>query len=214
MTEFTFSQEIKKRQVVQIAGMVIDNDDLNPIPFVNIGVKNSYRGTSADMNGFFSLVTLAGDYLTFSAVGFQSVTIHIPDTLVTDNYTIYQSLQKDTIELPLTVIYPWPSKEKFREAFLKLQVPDDDYERMRKNTTLAEMKERAKYQGMTASMNYRNFIAQQTDPLYWGGKLSGQQQPNNLLNPFAWARFLSIWKTQQEKKQKKSQQWYDYETGE
>jgi hypothetical protein len=213
MPYFLLFSQTEKLQVVQITGVVINNDDLSPIPFVNIGVKGTYRGTSADLHGFFSLVTFAGDDLSFTSVGFKDITIHIPDTLSTDNYTVYQSMIQDTIELPVTVIYPWPSKDRFREAFVNLKVPDDAYETARKNLTLNEIKERAKYQGMSASMNYRNFIAQQTEPLYWGGKLSGQQQPNNLLNPFAWARFFSIWKAQREAKTKKAQQWYDYEAG-
>jgi hypothetical protein len=199
------------KKVVQISGMVVNNIDLTPIPFANIAVKGTYRGTSSDLNGFFSIVTYSGDNLSFTSVGFKDVTVKIPDSILADHYTLYQSMLQDTVDLPLTVIYPWPSKEKFRDAFINLQIPDDDYETMRKNTTLAELKERARYTGMTPSMNYKNFIAQQTDPLYYGGKFSGQQAPNNLLNPFAWARFLSIWKAQKEAKKKdKANSWYEY----
>ncbi|GHU85556.1 hypothetical protein FACS1894153_1000 [Bacteroidia bacterium] len=201
----------QNRKVIQISGLVMNNADLTPIPFVHVAVKGTYRGTSADLNGFFSLVTYAGDELSFTSIGFKDVKVKIPDTIVANHYTIYQSMQQDTIDLPLTVIYPWPSKEKFREAFLNLNVPDDQYEIARKNLTLAEIRERAKYTGMTPSMNYRNFINQQTDPLYYGGKFSGQAPANNLLNPFAWAKFLQIWKNQQDAKKKKAQQWYEYE---
>ena len=44
-----------------------------------------------------------------------------------------QVMPSDTIMLTQTIIYPWPSKEKFKEAFLKFDVPDDDYERAKKN---------------------------------------------------------------------------------
>ncbi len=196
------------RKVIQISGVVLDNEDLQAIPYVNISVKGTYRGTSADANGFFSLVTYSGDQLMFSSIGFRPVTVKIPDTITADRYTLYQSLMKDTTELPLTVIYPWPSKEKFREAFLNMNIPDDDFEIARKNMILSELKERAKYSKMDAGMNYKNFIQQKTDQLYY----AGQMQPNNLLNPFAWAQFLRIWNQQKdEKKRQKAREWDSYE---
>jgi len=196
------------RRVVQIAGVVMDNENLHRIPHVNISVRGTHRGTSADMQGFFSLVTYAGDVLDFSAVGFKPVTVKISDTITADRYTIYQSMQKDTLELPLTVIYPWPSREKFREAFLNLNVPDDDFEIARKNLMLAELRERARYSRMDAGMNYRHFIQQRTDQLYY----AGQQMPNNLLNPFAWAQFLRIWNQQKdERRRQRARDWDSYE---
>jgi hypothetical protein len=197
------------RKVVQIAGVVMDNENLQPIPYVNIAVKGTYRGTAADGRGFFSLVTYAGDSLTFSSISFRPVTVKVPDTITTDRYTIYQSLQRDTMELPVTVIYPWPTKEKFREAFLNLNIPDDDFEIARKNVMLSQLKDRARYSKMDAGMNYKHFIQQRTDQLYY----AGQQMPNNLLNPFAWAQFLRIWNQQKDdkKRQQKVRNWDSYE---
>ncbi len=203
MSLWAQEEEKKERIVVQISGLVLNNENLEPVPYTNIGVKGSYRGTSADANGFFSIVTYAGDELMFTSIGFRSVSVKIPDTITANRYTLYQSLMQDTLELPLTVIYPWPSKEKFKEAFLNLNIPDDDYEIARKNLALSELKDRAKYTGMTASMNYRNYINQKTDQLYYGGALSGQKPANNLLNPFAWAQFMRIWNEQKEAKRKK-----------
>jgi len=200
--------ELTPRKVVQIAGMVLDNENLQPIPYVHVAVKNTYRGTSADGHGFFSLVTYVGDTLIFSSVGFQTVTLNIPDTLATDRYTIYQSLMVDTLELPVAVIYPWPSKEKFREAFLNLYIPDDDFEIARKNVILSELKERAKYSKMDAGMNYKYLMQQKADQLYY----AGQRTPNNLLNPLAWAQFFDIWNRQkEEKKRQKAREWDLYE---
>jgi hypothetical protein len=196
------------RQVVQIAGVILDNENLQPIPFVNVSVKGTFRGTSADANGFFTLVTLAGDLLEFSSVGFRSALVKIPAELEADRYTIYQSLDRDTTELPLTVIYPWPSREKFREAFLNLNVPDDDFEIARKNVILSELRERARHSPMDAAMNYRNLVQRRNEQLYY----AGQMQPNNLLNPFAWAQFLRIWNAQKtEKQQQRAREWDSYE---
>jgi hypothetical protein len=43
---------------------------------------------------------------------------------------------------------------------------------------------------MDGPMNYRNFIEKTTSKYYYAGQLP----PNNLLNPFAWARFIKAWK--------------------
>jgi hypothetical protein len=202
------SERPAPRQVVQIAGVILDNENLQPIPFVNISVKGTFRGTAADANGFFTLVTLAGDLVEFSSVGFRSALVKIPEDLDADRYTIYQSLDRDTIELPLTVIYPWPSREKFREAFLNLNVPDDDFEIARKNVLLSELRERARHMPMDAGMNYRHLVQRRADQLYY----AGQQQPNNLLNPFAWAQFLQIWNRQKaERQQQRAREWDSYE---
>ena len=202
------SESSASRRVVQIAGVVLDNENLQPIPHVNISVKGTHRGTSADRHGFFSLVTLAGDVLEFSSVGFRSVTVKIPETIEADRYTLYQSLLRDTLELPLTVIYPWPSRERFREAFLNLHIPADDYEIARKNMILSDLRERARHTGMDANMNFRHLVQQRSDQLYH----AGQMPPNNLLNPFAWSQFLRIWNQQRDdRRRQRVREWELYE---
>jgi hypothetical protein len=97
-----------------------------------------------------------------------------------------------------TVIYPWPTTEQFRQAFLKVQVPDDDYDRAMKNLALEEMKERAQNYKMDASLNYKNYIENKTNRLYY----AGQFPANNLLNPIAWAKFIQAWREGKFKRQK------------
>jgi len=56
--------------LVQFSGVVV-TDSLLPVPFTNILVKNTYRGTMSDVYGYFSFVAQEGDTILFSAVGFQ-----------------------------------------------------------------------------------------------------------------------------------------------
>jgi len=197
-----------QRQVVQIAGVILDNENLRPIPHVNISVPGTHRGTSTDMHGFFALVTFAGDSLSFSSMGFRTETIQIPNDLQANRYTIYQTLLRDTLELPVTVIFPWPSRERFREAFLNLDIPADDYDIARRNLLLSELRERARHAPMDAQMNFRHLTQQRAERMYW----AGQQQPNNLLNPLAWAQFLRIWNAQRdERRQQRVRDWDFYE---
>ncbi len=140
-------------------------------------------------SGIFSFVALEGEILVFSAIGYKKVTFQIPDTLNKDRYSLIQALTNDTIMLSETVIHPWPTKEQFKQAFVNLVVPDDDYEIAMKNLALEDLKYMIRDYKMDGSMNYRNYIEQQTSKLYY----AGQVPPNNLLNPFAWAKFIKAW---------------------
>ena len=183
-----FSQEGK--DIVQFSGVVIDGVDLKPIPFTNILIKNTRRGTMSDYYGFFSLVAQKNDTIEFSAIGYKKTSYIIPDSLKEQRYSLIQMLFRDTILLRETVIYPWPTKEQFKQAFLDLRVPDDDYDRALKNLSLAELKERYDVMPMDGSMNFRNQMHQYQSKLYY----AGQFPPNNLLNPIAWSKFIQAWK--------------------
>ena len=200
--------------LVQFSGVIVTADSLNPVPFATILVKNRQSGTIADSYGFFSFVAIKRDTIHFSAVGFKPVDFVIPDTITEKRYSLIQVMSSDTILLQETVIYPWPSKEQFREAFIHLDVPDDDYEIARKNLEQSELLARAKEYEMDGSMNYKNYINQQTSKLYY----AGQTQPISLLNPFAWAQFIKAWKNGEFKRKsdkfdelKKSDNWEEWE---
>ena len=184
------SDNNKERKLIQFSGMVVESDSLKPVSFTSIMIKSSYRGTICDYFGYFSFVAEVKDTIEFSAISYKKATFIIPDSLTTSKYSLIQVLRKDTILLKETVIYPWPTKEQFKEAFLKLDVPDDDLERAKKNLARAEMKERFEGVAMDGSMNYKNQMQQQYSKLYYAGQLP----PNNLLNPIAWAKFIQAWK--------------------
>ncbi|HET6244994.1 MAG: carboxypeptidase-like regulatory domain-containing protein [Bacteroidetes bacterium] len=183
-----FSQEENK--IIQFSGVVVDGNDLQPVPFTSILIKNTRRGTVCDYYGFFSIVAQKNDTIEFSAVGYKKTSYIIPDSLQENRYSLIQMLFSDTILLRETIIYPWPTKEQFKEAFLNLRIPDDDLERAVKNLSLAELKERYNSMPMDGSMNFKNQMQQYQSKLYY----AGQYPPNNLLNPIAWSKFIKAWK--------------------
>ena len=63
---YTFSQ--------QISG-IIQDEDSNPIPGVTIVVEGSDNGTTSDFDGNFSIDANTGDILTFSFIGFETITV-------------------------------------------------------------------------------------------------------------------------------------------
>jgi len=186
------------RDFVQFTGVVVSADSLKPIPFCDIIIKNADRGTTSDVNGYFSFVALKKDIIEFNAMGFRSTRFVIPDTITRNRYSLIQALTEDTILLAEALIYPWPSIEQFKQAFINVQIPDDDYEIARKNLEFEEMKDRAQAMPMDGAMNFRNMIDRQTSKLYYVGQLP----PNNLLNPFAWAQFIKAWREGKFKRKK------------
>lgn len=175
--------------LVQFSGVVVTSDSLQPIPYTNVIIKHAYRGTLTDFYGFFSFVAMKGDTVEFSYVGYKKAHFIIPDTLKENRYSLIQMLTRDTILLKETVIYPWPSKEEFKRAFVELKVPDDDAQRAMRNLELAQHKEVQENVPYDGSINYKFTTQQRNNQIY----TAGQFPVNNLLNPLAWAAFIKAW---------------------
>ena len=126
-------QILENDRLVQFSGVIVTFDSLQPIPFSSIMIKNSNRGTISDYYGFFSFVAKMKDTIEFSALGFKKALFIIPDTLTDHRCSMIQILKQDTILLKEVMIFPWPTKEQFKEAFLHLRIPDDDLTRAEKN---------------------------------------------------------------------------------
>lgn len=184
----SFSQ--KRGKLIQFSGVVVSGDSLQPIPFVNIMIKNSYHGTVSDYYGYFSFVAQENDVIEFSALGYKKNSFIIPDSLQDSRYSLIQMLNGDTILLNTAVIYPWPTKEQFKQAFISLELPNDDMARAQRNLEREAMRQRGEGMGMDGSMNQKNYMQQRNSRLYYAGQLP----PNNLLNPIAWAKFIQAWK--------------------
>lgn len=181
-------------KIIQFSGVVVSGIDSKPLPYSTIMNLEKNRGTIADASGFFSFVAQVGDSIRFSSVGFRSRTLIIPDTIHHDAYSVIMPMEQDTIMLMETVIYPWPSKEQFREAFVNLELPETEADIINRNFNLATIREQAKHGKMTSNMNYYSLMQQQTARLYY----QNQMMPNNLLNPFAWSQFIKQWRRRKE----------------
>jgi len=183
-------EESDEPVLIQLSGIVVTGDSLIPVPYTTVLIQNSRRGTICDHLGFFSLVVRENDVIVFTSIGYKASKMTIPDTLTGNRYSLIQLLMPDTIVLPEAVIYPWPTYEQFKQAFITLKIPDDDLERARKNLTIASARELYEGVPMDGSMNYRQYTQDHSYRLYY----AGQFPPNQLLNPFAWAKFIEAWR--------------------
>ncbi|MBU3745458.1 MAG: carboxypeptidase-like regulatory domain-containing protein [Sediminibacterium sp.] len=176
--------------VVQLYGVVMTADSLQGIPSCSVIVLGKGRGTITSYDGVFSIVVMKGDMITFSSVGFKDKTIEIPKNLAENQYSVIQLLVSDTAYLPATILKPRPTREQFERDFVNTTVPDDLYETARKNTD--EAQRRMILANLPAdgkeAVNFQ--LRGQANKAYY----SGQLPPMNILNPAAWADFVSAWK--------------------
>lgn len=176
------------RPLIQFSGVVV-GDSLEPIPFTSLIVKNSNRGTISDFFGYFSFVAQTSDTIVFSAIGYKTALFVIPDTLTSNKYSLIEVLRQDTVYLKEAIIYPWPTPDQFKKAFLELNMPDDDLARANNNLARAQMRERMTGTPADGSLNYKYQMQEQYSKLYY----AGQYPSISLLNPVAWSKFIKAW---------------------
>jgi hypothetical protein len=184
------AQQEEDDDLIQFSGVVITGDSLNPVPFTNVLIENTSRGTMTDYYGYFSFVAQKGDSILFSSVGYQRARFVIPDTLTTNRYSLIQILNKDTIQLEETVIYPWPTREQFKQAFLEMELPETDYDRAQRNLAQADMIARMDAAMPSGGETFKYSMQQYQSQIYY----AGQAPPINVLNPVAWSQFIQAWK--------------------
>ncbi|MFH1160775.1 MAG: carboxypeptidase-like regulatory domain-containing protein [bacterium] len=187
---FTGKAQEKEYELVQFTGITITADSLTAVPYTKIIVKTTREGTISDGMGYFSFVAHIGDTILFNALGYKPASFIIPDTIRHNRYSLIQLMTADTLTLAAAIIFPWPTYEDFKEAFLSTRIPDDDREIARENLKAAQLQMMADQVPMDGQMNYRNYIENQASKLYY----FGQQQPFSIFNPFAWAQFIKAWK--------------------
>jgi signal peptidase I len=192
---FIFGQ---KDTLIQFSGLVVTSDSLEAIPNTNIYVKSNLRGTVSNFNGFFSLIVMPGDVIVFSNIGYMNVEYKVPRGMANDRYSIIQLMSRDTIHLDETVIYPWPTPPQFKEAFLSLEIPDDELARAEKNLERDRLREIGEMLPSDANETLDFYSRTEAAKYYHYGQLP----PMNIFNPIAWAQFIKAWKEGKFKKKK------------
>lgn len=186
------------KELIQFSGVVVTSDSLTPVPFSNIIIKNSHRGTISDFYGYFSFVAQPSDTIVFSSIGYKRSEFIIPDSLSSNKYSLIKILPKDTVSLGAITVRPMPTWEQFKTAFVNYDIPDDDLARATRNLDKATMAERAEMIAMDGSMNYKSYMQGEYQRLYTAGQLPQQ----NIFNPIAWAKFIEAWRNGDFKKDK------------
>ena len=183
--------------MIQLSGVIVDEENLEPMPYTTVFDKTDRRGVIADYYGYFSMVTFPGDTLYFSYFGYKTTSYIVPDSLTDRRYSIIHMMQKDTMDLPSVDVYPWPSREDFARAFVEMQPYDDALRRAQRELSGESLAFVAAKLDGDASLAYGNVLNQRNTQLYTHNQLPA----NNLLNPYAWAKLVKDWKEGKLKRQ-------------
>jgi hypothetical protein len=179
-----------KDSVITFYGVVMTADSLQGIPSVSVVVKGQGRGTLSNEQGVFSIAVLRGDQIEFSSIGYKPKLVQIPKNLEGNQWSIIQLLVTDTMYLPATIIKPRPTREQFERDFVNTKVPDDEIEIARQNNDA--VKRRILARGLPAdAREAANLYLKQSSVKY---SYMGQNPPQNIFNPLAWADFIQAWK--------------------
>lgn len=179
-----FAVNAQEKKLLQYTGRVFD-DFLQPIPFANIIIINSNRGTITDREGKFSFVVVESDTVMFSVMGFKKSFVTMPSNTDNPFFTRDVLMQRDTFMIEAVEVYPWHDYEDFKEAFLNLELPEDDLERARKNIALIKTQilldrdpSQAENFNFIMQKNYNETFTRGTYPTY------------QIFNVFAWQKFF------------------------
>jgi hypothetical protein len=185
---FLFSLTVQaqgERKVIRFSGLVVEGDSIG-VPGVNIYIPGTGRGTSTNSLGYFSMNTRVGDTIRISSLTHQNRTIYIPKQLEEPAYSILVNLEADTMLLQEVEVFPYPTIDYFKEAFLALDVSDPKYEYMRRNLDKQMLAEAVAELPMSAGSNFRYFSQMRVNAQ--ANRYFAPSIP--LLNPFAWAQLI------------------------
>lgn len=181
----TKSTEKDSIRLIQLTGIVI-TDSLYRVPYTTVGDITSGKGVIADFYGYFAMVVRPGDTLEFRHLGYKNKYYVVPDIVDENSISLVQMMTEDTIMAKPVHVYPWPSREDFAEAFVNMDLPDDDLKRAQQRLSPQEMAFVGVLLSGDGTSAYSTYRAQQLQYNY----TRGQMPMNNLFNPAAWAEFL------------------------
>lgn len=196
------AQKVVQDSIIQFSGLVVtEGIDSEPIilPYTNIGVVGTSRGTNSDEEGYFSIVAKKGETIRFTRIGFKDVNYTIPDSLSKQLYYYVQIMSEDSLLLPEAVIFPWPDREYFKYEFLAIDISDDLREKADENLA-TEVLEELRYAIPADGTETTNLELRSNARDF---QYVGQTKPQNIFNPLAWKKFIDSWRRGDYKKKEK-----------
>ncbi len=180
-----FAQGSDARSLVLMGFLVESEDKKTPVAFGNIIIPSEGVGKSANERGEFSIRVVPGDSLLVTAVGYQTMYYRVPVDKV-ESYAIVIPMSPSVTMLAPVEVFPYPTEQIFKEAFLALDLEDERTRNLRKNLSAELVAKMAFEKGMDAGSNYRNYMQMQQEYLHNRNFLPTL----SLVNPFAWAKFI------------------------
>jgi len=180
-------QSIVQERFIQLSGIITD-ESRRPVQGVAVISKKLQRGAVSERSGIYSITTAPGDTVLFRALGYKRYHTIIPESYTDRRCMVDIVLDVDTIPIAEVTIMPWRNYDEFIKDMTKEKPVDPIIENMNEN--LASI-----YVAITNQTNlnispeagYRYAMEQNFSTM----STRNQFPVNNLLNPFAWSKFIS-----------------------
>jgi len=182
----TWGQVIEKEKYVQVSGIITD-ESYRPVAGVTVVSKKLKRGTMSERSGIYSITSTPGDTIFFRALGFKRYHTIIPEAFEERHCEVDIALEIDTIQIKEVNIMPWKNYSDFIKDVTREHPVDPIIENM--NDNIASIYVAIANQSnakISPEAGYRYVMNQSFNAT----ATRGQYPINNLLNPFAWSKFI------------------------
>jgi len=180
-------QIIENKKLLQVSGIIID-DSYRPVPGVAVISKKLHRGSISEKSGIYSITSTPGDTIFFRGLGFKRYHTIIPASFQERHCTVDIVLEIDTIPIADVTIMPWKTYNDFIKDITKEKPIDPIIENMNDNlASIYVAMSNQNYVKVSPEAGFRYAMEQN----FSVNSTKNQFPVNNLLNPFAWAKFVN-----------------------
>jgi hypothetical protein len=176
------------KKLIQVSGIITDEEN-NPVPHASLFSHKLRKGTMSELTGIYSIISLPGDTIYLSAMGYKRMEFYLPENIIGRQFNKDIMLETDTIKIEGVVILPWKTYEEFkRDVLAHKPIVKPEIQNMYDNLNLIHeiIANTSNYQ-VSPEAGYRYAMQQSAN-----AQMTKNQYPvNNLLNPFAWAKFFN-----------------------
>jgi hypothetical protein len=183
----TYGQTTERQTYIQVSGLIVD-EAYKPVRGVAVISRKLKRGTVSESTGIYSIPSTQGDTIFFRALGYKRYHTIIPESFEGKQCNVDIILEIDTITIQEVTILPWKTYNDFLKDMTKEKPVDPIIQNMNDNIASIyvamsnQVGVRVSPEGGYRYAMEQNFNAMAT---------KNQYPVNNLLNPFAWAKFVN-----------------------
>jgi len=180
-------QEAEPNRYVQVSGLITDVW-YQPVQGAAVISHKLRRGTVSERTGIYSITSSPGDTIFFRALGYKRYHTIIPNDYTDKHVTVDIVLAADTIAISEINIFPWKSYNEFLKDITKEHPVDPIIENMNDNiaSIYVAIANQSSY-AVSPEAGYKYAMEQNFSSM----STRNQYPVNNLLNPFAWAKFIN-----------------------
>jgi hypothetical protein len=182
----SWGQAIEREKYVQVSGIITD-ESYRPVAGVTVVSKKMKRGTISERSGIYSITSTPGDTVFFRALGFKRYHTIIPVAFEERHCEVDIALEVDTIQIKEVNVLPWKNYSDFIKEITRERPVDPIIQNMNDNiASIYVAIANPSSNRVSPEAGYRYSMEQN----FVGTATRGQYPINNLLNPFAWSKFI------------------------